>query len=128
MNRDVNKLKKIFKNCGINCSSDTKGKAIDELYALSESGQLGSGESATTKPVKIYKFSKSSIGVYFTFSPLNDLKVGDFCFDFEGSGVYITQIENVTEQGIWVDGYEFYFSTEYELKKGFLHRNDGYVE
>jgi hypothetical protein len=124
----VNKLKKIFKNCGINCCSDTKGKAIDELYALSESGQLGSG-GGSAKPVKIYKFVRPSIGEYFTFSPLKELKVGDFCFNFIDSNYLGTrQIKSVTEYEIVVDNYSFSFNGEYELKDGYFHRNDGYVE
>lgn len=55
MNRDVNKLKKIFRNCGLNCGSETKGKAIDELYALSESGQLGSGGGSSYKNKVTFK-------------------------------------------------------------------------
>lgn len=55
MNRDVNKLKKIFRNCGLNCGSETKGKAIDELYALSESGQLGSGGGSSYRNKVTFK-------------------------------------------------------------------------
>lgn len=55
MNRDVNKLKKIFRNCGLNCGSQTKGKAIDELYTLSESGQLGSGGGSSYRNKVTFK-------------------------------------------------------------------------
>lgn len=40
MNRNINKLKKIFESCGKNCDSDTNGEALDHLLELAENGEL----------------------------------------------------------------------------------------
>lgn len=43
MNRNINKLKKIYQSCGISCTKDTNGQIIDDLCNLAEKGELGSG-------------------------------------------------------------------------------------
>lgn len=55
MNRNINKLKKIFNCCGKSCVKDTNGEAIDDLLELAENGQLGSGGGSanlTTKEIQ----------------------------------------------------------------------------
>jgi hypothetical protein len=45
MNRNINKLKKIFSCCGKKCSASTNGEALDELVRMAENGELGGGSS-----------------------------------------------------------------------------------
>lgn len=114
MNRNINKLKKIYQSCGINCTKSTNGQIIDDLCALAENGQLGSGESESVLEY-LYYYNVGDSEAFYSFDRIED--TGLYEGYFVGNNYVYTRKVNIVsfnEGGAPVDDEGYVYGRSYK--------------